>query len=533
MWVLKEIQMMRKNPTLSLDSRLAIVLIIYTISGISLLEYYRYQINPDGISYISVAQKYLNCDFGNAVNGYWGPLLSWLLMPFLYFSSDALLAAKLLSLLIGLVTIMALRALSYRFEMTESIRTVILFSAIPIVLTFIFFYITPDLLLTCILLFYLAVIFSANYAGRINKGILCGTLGGVAYLSKSFSLPFFISHFLVMNIIHYFRSETIQTKKKVVHNFLAGAVVFALISGVWIDLISNKYGKLTFGASGKTTYRAAAAPDAQGSAVLWIGFLEPPNETAISAWEDPSYVKVPAAAAMDSRSFVKNQLKVVTRHIDKMSNIFMKFSPLSIAIGIAYVLFWMRGFNIKTIRPEVLYPVVTIALFVGGYSLVYVEARYLWLICLMLMLMGGYVLASLFQNNFFTKTRRTALLIIFFLSFAVPASLSLKDSANRGKAIYSLSKALKSRIPPNRKIASNASWGGSLYLSYHLDCKYYGAQKKNISKIELKRQLEKYGIDYYLLWGGAAPDLRFLSNYEEITGGRIPGLRIYGLKKPR
>ena len=96
-----------------------------------------------------------------------------------------------------------------------------------------------------------------------------------------------------------------------------------------------------------------------------------------------------------------------------------------------------------------------------------------------------------------------------------------------------MGKALKSRIEPNCKIASNTSWAGSLYLTYHLDCKYYGAQKKNISKIELKRQLEKYGIDYYLVWGGAGGDLRFLSNYEEITGGRIPGLRIYGLKKHR
>ena len=236
---------------------------------------------------------------------------------------------------------------------------------------------------------------------------------------------------------------------------------------------------------------------------------------------------------MNTWSFVKNQLRVTSRIIGKMANIFIDFSPLSIAIGIAYLLFWLRGFNIVKMPAEVLYPTVTIILFAGGYSLVTVNPRYLWLICLMLMLMGGYVLARLFQNNFFTKTRRAALLIIFFLSFAVPASLSLKDSANRGKGIYSLSKALKSRIPPNRKIASNTSWAASFYLSYHLDCKYYGAQKKNISRTKLKRQLEKYAIDYYLFWGGAAPDLRFLSNYEEITGGRIPRLRIYGLKKPR
>ena len=512
---------------------LGFVLFLYLAVGIFLLKYYRYQTNPDGISYISIAQKYLNGDFSNAVNGYWGPLLAWLLTPFLCFVSDALLAGKIFSLFAGIAAFIALRALSYRFEMSESTRTTILFSAIPVVLGFAFSDLTPDLLLTCILLFYFAVIFNNNYADRANKGILCGVLGGVAYLSKSFALPFFISHFFIMNVLHYFRGETKQTKRKVLYNFLAGAVVFALISGVWIGLISNKYGKLTFGTSGKTTFGAVAAPGAQGSAVLWQGFLKPSNETAISAWEDPSCLKMLAYNPLESWSFLKHQLRVVAGNIGKTGDIFMKFSLLSIATGIAYVLFWLRRFNIKAIPHEVLYPTVTIALFAGGYSLVLVEARYLWVLCIMSMLMGGYVLGRLFQNNFFSKTRRATILIIFLLSFTVPASLRLINHANIGKGMYGLSQVLKNRITPGCNIASDTHWAGSLYLSYYLDCKYYGAQKKNISKAELRKQLRDYAIDYYLVWGRVAGDFRFLRDYEEITGGRIPGLKIYGSKKHR
>lgn len=80
----------------------------------------------------AIDQKYLNGDFSNAVNGWWGPFIPWLLMPFLYFTSDALLAGKVLSLLIGLAVIIALWILSYRFEMTKSIREVILFAAVPL-----------------------------------------------------------------------------------------------------------------------------------------------------------------------------------------------------------------------------------------------------------------------------------------------------------------------------------------------------------------------------------------------------------------
>jgi hypothetical protein len=454
-------------------------------------------------------------------------------MLFLYLRIEPLLATKVLSLVIGAVTIAGLRWLSYRFEMTEAIRTVILLAAVPAVLTFGFFYITPDGLLTCIILFYLYVIFGADYGVGVRKGIVCGVLGGAAYLSKSFGFPFFIFHFFAMNVLGFLRSESGEARKNIVHNFLVGAAAFAVISGIWIGLISNKYGKLTFGTSGKTTYRAAASPGAQGSAVLWIGFLEPSNKTAMSAWEDPSYVKVPPPETMDSWSYFGHQMEVVSRHSRKIGDFCMEFSPLAILIGVAYVLFWLRRFNIKAMRAEVLYPSMTIALMAGAYSLVWVRDRYLYVIFMLLMLMGGYVLRRLFESNFFTKTRRWALLAVFFLSFVIPASQSLKAKAGVGRGMYGLGQALKNFVGPGSHIASNTNWGASLFLSYHLGCRYYGAEKKDISRAELERQLEGYSIDYYLAWGGGPFDSGLLSGYPEITGGRIPGLRMYSLKNRR
>ncbi len=60
---------------------LIFILILYFVFGLFLLNYYQYILNSDGISYISIAQKYMVGDFGNAINGYWGPLLSWLMIP--------------------------------------------------------------------------------------------------------------------------------------------------------------------------------------------------------------------------------------------------------------------------------------------------------------------------------------------------------------------------------------------------------------------------------------------------------------------
>lgn len=531
----------KKDSAFKFDLCLVIVLIIYIILGLCLIKYYRYQINPDGISYISIAKKYLSGDFSNAVNGYWGPLISWLLMPFLHFGMEPLLAAKVLNLIIGVVTIVALWVLSHRFSMSEPIRKVILFSAVPLVLSFAFSDITPDLLLACILLFYFNILFSADYAERINRGMLCGALGGIAYLAKSFAFPFFVFHFFVMNVIYYLRSESGFAKKKVLYNFLAGATVFAVVSGVWIGLLSNKYGEFTFSRAATVNYRNATDPSVKDISAFKGGFREPPDPIAVCSTDEPDFPeaqlnKLPDSVRDNRTNLgirIKSQLKRAAACTKKTANILMAFSTLSFAIGIAYVLFWLQRFSIKAIQPEVLCSSVTFAIYAGGYSLIHVTPRYLWVICLLLLLMGGYVLFRLFQNKFFTRAKRIVVLTVFFLSFAIPASQVLRDYAYRGKWVYDMSQVLKSYIAPDRKVASNTNWAVSLFLSYHLRVRYYGVQEENISKMELKQQLEKYAIDYYLVWRDVASDFSFLSDYREITGGRIPWLRIYGLKKQR
>lgn len=40
---------------------------------------HRQAVNPDGISYLDIADAYLVGDLSNVVNGYWCPLYSWLL----------------------------------------------------------------------------------------------------------------------------------------------------------------------------------------------------------------------------------------------------------------------------------------------------------------------------------------------------------------------------------------------------------------------------------------------------------------------
>jgi len=147
------------NPTL------APALILYSVLGIFLGQFYRYQLNGDGISYISIARKYLDGNLADAVNAYWSPLFSWLLVPFLFLGILPQVAAKAITLAAGFATIIGIKTFSNRFEITENMKSVLLLSVIPLVLYCALSMITPDLVFLCLLIFY----FAALIAEKVNQ----------------------------------------------------------------------------------------------------------------------------------------------------------------------------------------------------------------------------------------------------------------------------------------------------------------------------------------------------------------------------
>ena len=54
---------------------------------------YRELLNPDGLAYIRIAEYYLSGQTALMISGFWGPLLSWLIVPWLLVFDDPLLAA--------------------------------------------------------------------------------------------------------------------------------------------------------------------------------------------------------------------------------------------------------------------------------------------------------------------------------------------------------------------------------------------------------------------------------------------------------
>jgi hypothetical protein len=196
----------------------------------------------------------------------------------------------------------------------------------------------------------------------------------------------------------------------------------------------------------------------------------------------------------------------------------------------------------KALKDKLIYLLTTIFLYVGGYCLIIPEWRYYWFIFILLMLMGFYLIDSLYKNKTITSTLRNILLIVLILSFVMEPIYELNLFASTDDNVYILSNILKEDYGIHGNIASNngwasdvasEKWGEMLCISYYSNCKYYGLTKRTNNSNDLQGELDVNNIDYYFVWdksnnitSSGFKEIT-LYGYREITNGKIHGLKIY------
>ncbi len=534
------------------------LLLAYCCLGILLFPLYQFQIDPDGTSYINIARLYAIGDFHDAINGYWQPLQSWLLVPFLLVKFQPLFAIKLLSLIISFFTLIAIRKLSYRFALNERVRLLISLAAIPMLLLFTFSGIPgADLLLLCILLYYLYYIFDPDYSKKAINGFLIGFFGALLFFSKSYGFVFFIAHFSLFTFIFYLKSKTRQERKNILLIYIFGLTIFLIISGIWIYSISNKYQHFTISNSGEHNMKLDSL-GSQGQPMLYQGLLPLPYPAAVSAWDDPSYLTIEYAKSSRLFDRITFQIVHIGGNVVSTFYVFELFSIFSMVIVLIYTIryfgkrfrkaeegiqspegrSWRRQLEYDRSRDEgelhssTFYSLITMLLYTAGFELLHIEAAYLWIDAILLLLLCAYYVC----NNHFDFIRsaklRRVLFYIVFLSFWLYPVMLLIIRVNQNRDIYITSKQLQTAYHLKGNLASNNdgdatnSWGLALYYAYFLDSKYYGATQKNITSEELHRELGKYHIDYYFVWNGTCR----LSQCRKIAEFEVQFLWIFETK---
>ncbi len=515
--------------------------IVYLFSGLLLMSSFQSFMYKDEISYVTIAETYAKGDVGMAPNAYWAPLLSWLLAGLLILGLEAVLASKLLSLIIGMATLFAASHLCDVFEIRRGLKIVLLLTLVPFLLYSSLIFFTPDLLLTCLLTFYFSVLLRGDYSNHRYAGVWCGALGALAFFAKGYSLPFFLLHFPLLNLAHYLSAKEARARRMVWRHCAFGLLVFTGMLVIWAYVLYGKHHEVTLGMTGKYNH-AIKGPDALDRPIFHIGFVRPPDSATVSIWEEPyHFYSLPRALScclkpwgpLDSRRAFKHQVKLTIQNVASTISAYMSFSMLSLMIIISSLALCIAPPpNVdSSTRMRVALGVATLAIYPAGYTLVYSEERYLWPMQILTFVLGGFLLQLLFRTPLFSSwVWKLSAVTLVSASFLILPLDQLWRRASAGRTTDTFGRLLAAEQLSGSRIASNTDYDAGVCVAYYLRAQYYGMARPNISTEDLVGELRQTGVNHYLFWDAPPIDFPGLEMIRKLqAGGR--SLTLYSVNR--
>jgi len=373
-------------------------------------------------------------------------------------------------------------------------------AAIPLVVDAVYYVITPDLLLGGAIVLYLAGMINPAGTNRWTGGVRIGVLAGLAYLAKAYALPFVIAHFLLVRCVQVIRPGAPGRRWGLVCSSACTLLTLSIIVGAWSAALSHKYGYFTTGSTGDYNMRVDG-PHSHGQVMHWAGYLPPPNPTAISAWEDITYYvdRTPGWSLRDPehRPFLRQKIE---RNYQALLEDLQRHTTWLYPLLAAALLLPLSRADLRPTRPGLVLA-AAILIYPCGYLLLHIEGRFLTPLVLLLLLAGLYVIvrasARGLLSGWWRRCLAAALLGCTFISHPME---SLKQSRNSGVTLAQWADSLRGVLPAGATIASDTQWGNSLYLASYLDWRYYGEPAPRQSHRDIQEDLERLGVEYFLLW---------------------------------
>ena len=368
--------------------------IVYAALGMLLIPALRSTYaTVDGVSYMSVAEHLAHGQFGAGVNGFWSPLLSWLLVPAVWLGLPLPLAAIVINLAASVMVLDRLRRLCVLAQSSGWIIDVLLLGTIPLLLYATFDSTSPDLLLAALLLAALTGLLDEQSSPR-RRGVRFGAWGGAAVLAKAFALPFLVVFAVAWALIEWLRRRGFEDRRSIVTTISIGLMPIALVTLAWSIALTIKYQEPTV--SRTATYHAEiTAPGARGDPFGWAGLIRPTSPDAVSGWEDPSLIATPdgqlvnvgPSQDVDGQEGRTERIRQNLRGIEQPVELLI---GSALAAGLAGLGAIVLAVADRCRRPApttdkrgpgpwlTVHLVSAAAIFVGGLSLVVIETRYLW-----------------------------------------------------------------------------------------------------------------------------------------------------------
>jgi hypothetical protein len=113
-----------------------LLLALFPATAVFLWDWLRWYVNnPDSFQYIQLAHHYSEGRWSEAVNGYWSPLIPWLLTPFIKSGIASVELFKILQLSIALVALFIWIKLIDLVRPRRAVGYIVKAAAIPLLLS--------------------------------------------------------------------------------------------------------------------------------------------------------------------------------------------------------------------------------------------------------------------------------------------------------------------------------------------------------------------------------------------------------------
>lgn len=247
------------------------------------------RVNPDFIGYYRIALYWSEFNSSLAVSGYWGPLLSFLMLPTLSVIAEPATVGWSAVFISGFVFLTAGVAF---IRMCAFPLKYALFGAFSIGLFTAHWAgqsITGDLLLSGLFLFGVVFLLRSYKRDSVGWAVVAGIMFGLSYLAKTPGLLFGIGAIagLAMLLLWITREATFRQTSRLSLAALAG---LAFVVVPWIVTLSNHYGKFTWTTAAERSQQVTAKNAPPGHRHENFTRFHVPRDGRIASWEDPTEI---------------------------------------------------------------------------------------------------------------------------------------------------------------------------------------------------------------------------------------------------
>lgn len=194
---------------------------------------------------------------------------------------------------------------------------------------------------------------------------------------KSYALPFVVSHVALTAVLRLITRSAVRGEA--LRDAVLTMVGVVAVAGPWVVLISIHEGRPTFSGVGRFARPWNAAPEVNPEPEEFFELVAP-RQGRLAVWENPDEIPARMTGNPNEPRSVPNFLDKLSHNTSRAWQSFRQADPLgALSRGLMLaVLIVMWRMVSGGLHSAWVWALASLALYAGGYILIYVEARYLW-----------------------------------------------------------------------------------------------------------------------------------------------------------